>query len=327
MVNDSNNNIDQLIIDYFSGNADENSLNEIKQYCSESDSNREYVRSKFLIYFSSGSLNDNKADEEEAFNRFINRVNNKRRNYWLKRAIAISAAIIIILLMPFVGYKYAKTSFDDNLADIVINAPRGTSTEVELPDGTKVWLNAHSRLTYSKSFGVNNRRITLKGEGLFDVVHNEDLPFTVSSGKVNLKVVGTRFDFRNYTDEPTATVDLIRGKVMLESDSKEKMYLDCNERMTYNKSTGTMSKTSIDASSSGLWIHGELFFDEIPLKDIAKELSMTYNEPIEVSDKVKNITFYGNFDTENHTLDDILRTISTTKLVKYKHVGDKYILY
>lgn len=54
---------------------------------------------------------------------------------------------------------------------------------------------------------------------------------------------------------------------------------------------------------------------------------MTYGETIEVSDKVKNITFYGNFDTSNQTLDEILKTLSSTKLVKYKHAGDKYILY
>lgn len=322
------NDIDQLIIDYFSGNTDEDSIEELRKYCMESKENCAYVKSKFLIYLSSGSLKDNKyADKEQAFNRFIKRVKNRKRSYSFKRIAYASAAIIILALLPLAGYKYARTSISDNLADIVINNPRGTRTELDLPDGTRVWLNAHSQLIYSKTFGIDNRELTLSGEGFFDVVHNKELPFTIKSGKINIKVMGTRFDFRNYKEEPTATVDLVRGCVMLENDKKQTMTLKHDERMTYNKSTGDMKKNVIDASNSGLWIHGELFFDEVKLEAISKELSMTYGETIEVSDKVKNITFYGNFDTSNQTLDEILKTLSSTKLVKYKHAGDKYILY
>ena len=218
---------------------------------------------------------------------------------------------------------------ENAFADIVIEAPVGARTCMYLPDGTQVWLNACSRLTYSQGFGINDRNLKLEGEGYFEVSRNEQLPFIIHTQEVDVTVLGTQFNFKNYADDSEASVSLLSGKVKLSNHlrQEETLYLQPNEKMTLNKSTGEMKTTRTQVQNSKIWTHDELFFDEELLVDIAKKLMRNYDVKIEVADSLKNTRFYGSFKMSGSTIEQVLETISSTNRMKYKQEKGIYILY
>ncbi|MDM8323641.1 FecR family protein [Bacteroides gallinaceum] len=218
---------------------------------------------------------------------------------------------------------------ENAFADIVIEAPVGARTCMYLPDGTQVWLNACSRLTYSQGFGINDRNLKLEGEGYFEVSRNEQLPFIIHTQEVDVTVLGTQFNFKNYADDSEASVSLLSGKVKLCNHlrQEETLYLQPNEKVTLNKLTGEMKTTRTQVQNSKIWTHDELFFDEELLEDIAKKLMRNYDVKIEVADSLKNTRFYGSFKMSGSTIEQVLETISSTNRMKYKQEKGIYILY
>ena len=218
---------------------------------------------------------------------------------------------------------------ENAFADIVIEAPVGARTCMYLPDGTQVWLNSCSRLTYSQGFGINDRNLKLEGEGYFEVSRNEQLPFIIHTQEVDVTVLGTQFNFKNYADDSEASVSLLSGKVKLSNHlrQEETLYLQPNEKVTLNKLTGEMKTTRTQVQNSKIWTHDELFFDEELLVDIAKKLMRNYDVKIEVADSLKNTRFYGSFKMSGSTIEQVLETISSTNRMKYRQEKGIYILY
>lgn len=171
------------------------------------------------------------------------------------------AAAVLVLVLPLAGYWGGKQNMENAFADIVIEAPVGARTCMYLPDGTQVWLNACSRLTYSQGFGINDRNLKLEGEGYFEVSHNEQLPFIIHTQEVDVTVLGTQFNFKNYADDSEASVSLLSGKVKLSNHlrQEETLYLQPNEKVTLNKLTGEMKTTRTQVQNSKIWTHDELF--------------------------------------------------------------------
>ena len=218
---------------------------------------------------------------------------------------------------------------ENAFADIVIEAPVGARTCMYLPDGTQVWLNACSRLTYSQGFGINDRNLKLEGEGYFEVSRNEQLPFIIHTQEIDVTVLGTQFNFKNYADDSEASVSLLSGKVKLSNHlrQEETLYLQPNEKVTLNKLTGEMKTTCTQVQNSKIWTHDELFFDEELLVDIAKKLMRNYDVKIVVADSLRDRRFYGSFKITGSTIEQVLGTISSTNRMKYKQEKGIYILY
>ncbi|MDO4162898.1 MAG: FecR family protein [Bacteroides sp.] len=327
--------IDELITQYLSGTLDKESFSTLKQWSSESEANRKYVRDQLEVWFSStGADKGTDFDKEKAFALFKQRVAEAERQE--KPRIQLSwrtfmrvAAVVLILLLPLAGYWQGKEAVRDTFADMVVEVPLGAQTKLSLPDGTQVWLNAGSKITYSQGFGVNDRQLRLEGEGYFEVTRNENIPFEINTKELNLKVLGTKFNFSNYSDNEEVIVNLLEGKVALRNGIKAmpEQYLQADEKMVLNKLTGNMSKSKVKASKSNVWINNELFFDEELLEDIGKQLMRNFNIKIEVADSLRSKRFYGSFKILGNTIDQILETMASTEQMKYKYEDGVYILY
>lgn len=199
-----NERIDQLIAEYLSGSLTADAFQELKNWSQQSDENRMYVRNQIEVWFSSGvTAKDKVFDKEEAFARFQKRIGKKEpkvyRFSW--KTFYRVAAVILIVLLPLAGYWKGQETLRQTFSDMVVEAPLGARTKLYLPDGTLVWLNAGSKITYSQGFGMDNRQLSLEGEGYFEVVHNQDLPFEIHTHEVDLRVLGTKFNFKNYSDD------------------------------------------------------------------------------------------------------------------------------
>lgn len=267
-------------------------------------------------------------DVDQAFERFRKRTgldqSGKQSYKWYRTWSVAAVAIVLLGLITVTAYWQGSRQIQSNFSDIVVEAPLGSKTKLTLPDGSTVWLNAGSKMVYSQGFGVSDRRLAFQGEGYFEVEKNDEMPFLVQTHDVNVTVVGTKFNFRNYPEDEEAVVELLEGKVALENQLKEEAvrYLSPNEKMVLHKATGEMDITSTKVKEATLWTENILLFDEDLLPDIVRELERSYHVQIEIENEdLKQTRFYGQFNQLEQNIYDVLDMLSETGKLKYHEEG------
>lgn len=267
-------------------------------------------------------------DVDQAFERFRKRTGldqSGRQSYkWYRTWSVAAVAIVLLGLITVTAYWQGSRQIQSNFSDIVVEAPLGSKTKLTLPDGSTVWLNAGSKMVYSQGFGVRDRRLAFQGEGYFEVEKNDEMPFLVQTHDVNVTVVGTKFNFRNYPEDEEAVVELLEGKVALENQLKEESvrYLSPNEKMVLHKATGKMDITSAKVKEATLWTENILLFDEDLLPDIVRKLERSYHVRIEIENEdLKQARFYGQFNQLEQNIYDVLDMLSETGKLKYHEEG------
>lgn len=267
-------------------------------------------------------------DVDQAFERFRKRTGldqSGRQSYkWYRTWSVAAVAIVLLGLITVTAYWQGSRQIQSNFSDIVVEAPLGSKTKLTLPDGSTVWLNAGSKMVYSQGFGVSDRRLAFQGEGYFEVEKNDEMPFLVQTHDVNVTVVGTKFNFRNYPEDEEAVVELLEGKVALENQLKEEAvrYLPPNKKMVLHKATGEMDITSAKVKEAILWTENILLFDEDLLPDIVRELERSYHVQIEIENEdLKQTRFYGQFNQLEQNIYEVLDMLSETGKLKYREEG------
>ena len=328
-MEEENKHIDELIANYLTEGLDKNALDELKTWIAASAENQQYFIRQREIWFSAVSREAASVyDKDKAFENFRNRVESQkeiqstsRRGFSLSALWRYAAVVAIIIAVGCISYWQGEVNVKDTFADISVEAPLGSKTKLYLPDGTLVWLNAGSRMTYSQGFGVDNRKVELEGEGYFEVKRNEKIPFFVKTKDLQLQVLGTKFNFRDYPEDHEVVVSLLEGKVGLNNLLREEKeaVLSPDERAVLNKANGLLTVESVTASNASQWTDGYLFFDEELLPDIAKELERSYNVKIHIAnDSLKTFRFYGNFVRREQSIQEVLEALASTEKMQYK---------
>lgn len=328
-MEEENKHIDELIANYLTEGLDKNALDELKTWIAASTENQQYFIRQREIWFSAVSREAASVyDKDKAFENFRNRVESQkeiqstsRRGFSLSALWRYAAVVAIIIAVGCISYWQGEVNVKDTFADISVEAPLGSKTKLYLPDGTLVWLNAGSRMTYSQGFGVDNRKVELEGEGYFEVKRNEKIPFFVKTKDLQLQVLGTKFNFRDYPEDHEVVVSLLEGKVGLNNLLREEKeaVLSPDERAVLNKANGLLTVESVTASNASQWTDGYLFFDEELLPDIAKELERSYNVKIHIAnDSLKTFRFYGNFVRREQNIQEVLEALASTEKMQYK---------
>ena len=328
-MEEENKHIDELIANYLTEGLDKNALDELKTWIAASAENQQYFIRQREIWFSAVSREAASVyDKDKAFENFRNRVESQkeiqstsRRGFSLSALWRYAAVVAIIIAVGCISYWQGEVNVKDTFADISVEAPLGSKTKLYLPDGTLVWLNAGSRMTYSQGFGVDNRKVELEGEGYFEVKRNEKIPFFVKTKDLQLQVLGTKFNFRDYPEDHEVVVSLLEGKVGLNNLLREEKeaVLSPDERAVLNKANGLLTVESVTASNASQWTDGYLFFDEELLPDIAKELERSYTVKIHIAnDSLKTFRFYGNFVRREQNIQEVLEALASTEKMQYK---------
>ena len=328
-MEEENKHIDELIANYLTEGLDKNALDELKTWIAASAENQQYFIRQREIWFSAVSREAASVyDKDKAFENFRNRVESQkeiqstsRRGFSLSALWRYAAVVAIIIAVGCISYWQGEVNVKDTFADISVEAPLGSKTKLYLPDGTLVWLNAGSRMTYSQGFGVDNRKVELEGEGYFEVKRNEKIPFFEKTKDLQLQVLGTKFNFRDYPEDHEVVVSLLEGKVGLNNLLREEKeaVLSPDERAVLNKANGLLTVESVTASNASQWTDGYLFFDEELLPDIAKELERSYNVKIHIAnDSLKTFRFYGNFVRREQNIQEVLEALASTEKMQYK---------
>lgn len=238
------------------------------------------------------------------------------------------AATVMAGIIATYSFHIGQTDAYDTFADIRIEAPAGSRTKVILPDSSEVWLNSRSTISYSQGFGVKDRNISMSGECHFKVSRNPEMPFTVKTDEMDIKVLGTEFNFRNYPEDAEIMVSLEKGRISMRNlliDSQERLLFP-NQKCILDRQTGEMKIETAKTESISSWKAGEMFFDEERLSEIVKKLHREFGADIEVSDSAKlDIRFYGEFSKDDK-IEDILGKFCSTGKISYSKRGQKYII-
>lgn len=329
--------IDELISTFLAEGLEADVLEELKAWIAESEENRVHFMKCQEIWFSAVQEQEGKYyDQEKAFELFEKRVE-KQKAEKRKARIPVwrglykyAVAILLFGFISYFSYQKGENSLRNAFAEIEVEAPSGSQTRLHLPDGTTVLLNSDSRITYAQDFGVNSREVTLQGEGYFEVAHNQKIPFYVKTEDVQVRVLGTKFNFRDYPEDGEVVVSLIEGKVALKNKIRQEadLVLMPDEQMVLDKKEKVMKKESMNAQAVLQWAEGCLSFDETPLLEVAKILERSYDVEIEFTEEsLKELRFYGNFNRTKQGLNDILNALSATGKVHYMLKGEKIVLY
>ena len=262
------------------------------------------------------------------------------------RGIVFSLLFIVVFTLGWLLYqKQANRSSanNNNGAQLLTqnNLPHPSKTKTVLPDGTQVWLNGNSHISYQEDFGRNNKReVDLIGEAFFDVTHNADAPFIVHAKTINITVKGTAFNVKAYPEDKNVETSLLRGivEVSTKADPKRKFILKPSEKITIAVATEKeilqtlTSKKAIvknnndtklyhidnlqpEPSTSIIpevaWLQNKLVFNGEPLSEIVERMQRWYGTTIEIKDdRLKDLRFTGAFN--NETLPQALSALKAT---------------
>ena len=202
--------------------------------------------------------------------------------------------------------------------------PKGGEYQVVLADGTKVWLNSASRLIYPQSFMGKERRVVLSGEAFFDVAHDAERPFIVETSRMNVKVLGTRFNVNDYDDNEEVSTTLVNGSVEIFSGGQQAFRLVPGEQ-AYGKEN-ELEKREVNVRLYTSWIDGKFLFNNTELEEIAKQISRWYDVEIFFSsENVKKVRFTGAI-VKFKPLEDLVRMIESTSQVRFSVKGRTIVI-
>lgn len=319
-------NIEDLIVTYLSEGLDSKSLQELQNWIAASPKNKDHFVKKQEVWFSSFRVKDEAMyNKDEAFAKFQKRVKNaekpQKKVFRLNKIWYRAAVVVSFLALSYVSYWQGTKQVKDYSENrMIVEAPLGSKTKLYLPDGTLVWLNAGSKITYFQNFGIVNRDVELIGQAYFEVTKNKKIPFNVKSKDLDVQVLGTKFNFRNYPDDKEVMVALLEGKVSFVDPLKKNPvgYLSPDQKVVLDKKSGNTSVSSTNAANSSGWTNGYLFFDEELLTDITKELERSYNVKIEITNEsLKSNRFYGNFIQGEQSIKEVLDILASTGKLHY----------
>ncbi len=232
-----------------------------------------------------------------------------------------AAAVLFIPLLAAALYFYVSQIYSSGL--LTLTTQKGEQTSVILPDGSKVWLNVDTKLSYPIDYGVNSRNLELEGEAYFEVEKNEKLPFEVGSGNIVTKALGTRFIISAYPESFEVKSSLVKGSVEVKYGKNVKI-LKPGQQLVYNKNRSSAGVKSFNENYELAWKNNQLMFQLVPFEDVIAELEKWFDINIEYNpSEFQSETLTVRFE-EYETLETILKVIAKANGFKYT-IEDKVV--
>lgn len=313
-----------LITKYFEGEitaAERKSLFSMIQ--TDEKLRKDFSSVQNLYALSSWLPNEN--DEFEAVDKLaaFKQIHCRRKRYpihIIKHAAGYAAAICITILSTWMVMNDREPA-EEMVTYEEFTTPSGQRAMVKLHDGTTVWLNARSTLRYPNHFAREERKVELDGEAFFDVEHNEHKPFVVSTEKLDIKVLGTKFNVFAYKGREEFNTALLEGSVKVYERMNEEKALFMNPNECVELKDNKLVKRPMGNTDFLLWKEGIYAFDDVPFEDIIKKFELYYDIVITVNNsKLMKYKFSGKF-RQRDGVESALRTLR--KVYYFTYIKDE----
>lgn len=246
------------------------------------------------------------------------------RKFSLKRLFPYAAAVILCAAVGISAHLYTLRSLPAEM-EYLVEADKGQRANMTLPDGTKVWLNSHTQISYKNNYGVEDRTVKLTGEAFFEVAKDKEHRFIVKTDGLDVEALGTSFNVKAYREDKDIVATLFSGSIRAIS-KKHATLLSPDQQVRLDRSNGEMQlDSSENVAYARMWRNSELAFEGETLNDIAIRLNRLYNVHVEFkSEKIKKYRFSGVI--KNNSLDNVFEIISLTAPIIYESLGDTIVL-
>jgi len=257
----------------------------LKRLETDADLGNEFARyqnTQALLSFSDDVINTE--ESRQKYHILLLRMKKRKMYRLIRRGVGYAAVVTLLVSITHLYQVYIHDFDRRPLPETALFVPAGQRISVTLQDGTLVWLNAQSRLTYPAVFSGTERRVSVEGEAYFEVAHNKDKPFIVSTGTTEITVLGTSFNIYNYPEEGFCRISLIEGslQVLYPLSDPNGIILKPNQEITIRHEDSNIE--TISNTDYFLWKNGIYSFESEELGVILKKLELYYDIDIIVND-------------------------------------------
>ncbi len=253
----------------------------------------------------------------------------REKQRWYRSIPLRIAATFLLIAMSLAALMITteenqEEALASNSAKVEVSTSTGQIILKVLPDGTKVWLNAQSKLIYPETFGAT-REVRLQGEGFFDVADNKDRPFIVHADDIQIRVLGTAFNIKSYPGDPSIATTLVRGKVLIEqnkNDRQTRIELEPNQQAVFSHALKDISLHRVDANKYSSWTNGSLIFEDDRVYDVFKTLERWYGVSITIEDD-SNLSCRLTARIDKESLTETLELLKSITGIRYSIAGSE----
>jgi transmembrane sensor len=352
---------EEFIIRFLNGDLSREEILELEKWMRSSSANQEMFEAYRRIWLGTAAgVSTDKFDTHAAWERVGNRIHNgsrgsdisifQTRSTNLKKVLQMAAVFLIFVsvgaVASWIVFSSKKVSVSDQYCEII--APPGSKSQIALPDGSKAWINAGSKLSYRGDFNQKERVVNLEGEGFFNVTSNKAKPFIVNTAHLKVKAYGTVFNVKAYPEDQTVEATLVEGIVEIEAgnrvrESENYRYtLKPKQNIIYHidsgeteekaanspvKEAGPVKKAEVAEKEVQVinnikpelytsWKDENWVIEGMPLDELAVLMGRRYNSRIDIRDEaLKQYKFTGTI--QNETLEQVLVILSLTTPLEY----------
>lgn len=304
---------DELLIAYFKGEVSDEEAQQITEWIEAKIEHQRYYQQLCRLFEVSYWIEDIPEQTEVAFPK------KTKALPWKHYVISFMkvAAIFVLGFALHFFLNWQKTTHHE--LQHQIHVPTGQHVEIMLADGSKVWLNSGSTLTFPSKFNGKKRMVGLDGEGFFEVKSDKEHPFIVSTSKYQVKAVGTSFNIYDYQDSPQFEAALLNGKVEVTTNAKKSSVVILTPNQRAALCQGVLKVKPIENANNYLWRKGILYFNE-PLLEVFDKLQEYYDIEFQIRNSSltrKSPYCTGKFRAKDG-LEHIIRVLKETNHFDYQ---------
>lgn len=304
---------DELLIAYFKGEVSDEEAQQITEWIEAKIEHQRYYQQLCRLFEVSYWIEDIPEQTEVVFPK-------KTKAFPWKHYVISFMKVAAIFVLGFALHfflNWQKTTHHE--LQHQIHVPTGQHVEIMLADGSKVWLNSGSTLTFPSKFNGKKRMVELDGEGFFEVKSDKEHPFIVSTSKYQVKAVGTSFNIYDYQDSPQFEAALLNGKVEVTTNAKKSSVVILTPNQRAALCQGVLKVKPIENANNYLWRKGILYFNE-PLLEVFDKLQEYYDIEFQIRNSSltrKSPYCTGKFRAKDG-LEHIIRVLKETNHFDYQ---------
>lgn len=323
---------EHIIIHFITGKCSEEELQKVNEWLRENPGQAEDLFALERMYSSLQARGMSAMKIEKALERVRRRteeddVKVKTPTIHLKlRRYMVAAVAVLIAGLAIFWFGRNFTAVQEEL--ITVHASDSVVRKVVLPDGSLVWLNKNATLCYPKSFASSERRVKLIGEGYFEVAKNMKHPFVVESQAMNVKVIGTKFNFNNDSLANCSVVSLMEGAVEVSSNCSDgHLVLSPGQKAHLDYHTGHITVSQMETKTDASWRYHVITFNQSTIKEIARKLESVYGVTITVSGRLDEGNTYSGRVLQKENLEEVFESLQYSLPIEYKKINQTTYLW